>query len=269
MTNTTLEPTTQRHRCGDTRDDGKVFWRYSKECLNGEWWVTREHYEQLRIKHRETQKRRLQNPEKKARISSIQKEVRKRRLQKNPSYEKDRYQKNRERFLKKKKEKYWQNREAMLLKQKNWRLANPEKVRERDKARIEKIKEWSNKKYQSDTLFRFRRLIRSATSRIFKVLTQKSNGSAQLLGTTIEKFKEHLENSFSPGMTWENQGKNGWHIDHIIPLSCAVSERHVEALCHYTNLQPLWKVDNLRKHAKLPDEVPENIKHLLPQNWNE
>jgi len=43
----------------------------------------------------------------------------------------------------------------------------------------------------------------------------------------------------------ENHGK--WHIDHIIPLSSATSKDELLKLCHYSNLQPLWKVDNLQK----------------------
>ena len=50
-------------------------------------------------------------------------------------------------------------------------------------------------------------------------------------------------------MSWENMGK--WHIDHIIPLSTAITEEDVIRLCHYTNLQPLWAEDNLKKSNKL------------------
>ena len=50
-------------------------------------------------------------------------------------------------------------------------------------------------------------------------------------------------------MSWENQGK--WHIDHITPLSSAKTEEEVYRLCHYTNLQPLWAEDNLKKGSKI------------------
>ena len=50
-------------------------------------------------------------------------------------------------------------------------------------------------------------------------------------------------------MTWENQGE--WHFDHIIPISSAQTEEEVIKLNHYTNFQPLWAEDNLRKSNKI------------------
>jgi len=54
-------------------------------------------------------------------------------------------------------------------------------------------------------------------------------------------------------MTWENYGKNGWHVDHIIPISFFNMEDATEQrMCfHYTNLQPLWWKENLEKSNKL------------------
>mgnify|MGYP002132731409 FL=1 len=49
-------------------------------------------------------------------------------------------------------------------------------------------------------------------------------------------------------MTWDNYGD--WHIDHIIPLNSAQTEEDLYKLCHYSNLQPLWALDNLKKGSK-------------------
>lgn len=47
-------------------------------------------------------------------------------------------------------------------------------------------------------------------------------------------------------MSWEKMGSE-IHIDHIIPFYAAKSEEELIELAHYTNLQPLWKEDNLKK----------------------
>jgi hypothetical protein len=64
-----------------------------------------------------------------------------------------------------------------------------------------------------------------------------------------KSLKLYLESKFQPGMSWDNWGRTGWHIDHIKPLALFnLSDRKqfLEA-CHYTNLQPLWAKDNLSK----------------------
>lgn len=73
----------------------------------------------------------------------------------------------------------------------------------------------------------------------------------EILGCSYEELLAHLESKFLANMSWENM--NLWHIDHIIPLASAKSLEDVYRLNHYTNLQPLWAEDNLRKNARLPD----------------
>ena len=88
-------------------------------------------------------------------------------------------------------------------------------------------------------------------SRLYNAINRNyKNGSAvKDLGCSIDEFKIYLESKFSPGMTWENWSKFGWHIDHIVPLinfDLAEREQFLKA-CHYTNLQPLWWNENLTK----------------------
>ncbi len=75
----------------------------------------------------------------------------------------------------------------------------------------------------------------------------------QLLGCTISQLRKHIASQFAPGMTWKNHSLKGWHIDHIKP--CALfdlSKPPEQRKCfHYTNLQPLWAVDNRKKGDKL------------------
>ena len=96
-------------------------------------------------------------------------------------------------------------------------------------------------------------LIHSLRVRTNSVFKNKSKSTLELLGCSIEQLKHHLESQFQPGMTWENYGK--WHIDHKYPLSKALSKEHLFELCHYTNLQPLWKMDNIKKSNKLASDI--------------
>ena len=78
----------------------------------------------------------------------------------------------------------------------------------------------------------------------------KSAKTMELLGCSIEEFKHHLESQFLPGMSWENYGL--WHIDHRIPCSSFdLTESIQQRQCfHFSNQQPLWKQDNLKKGSK-------------------
>ena len=80
----------------------------------------------------------------------------------------------------------------------------------------------------------------------------KANSTENLLGCSFDAFIKHLELQFKDGMSWDNRGKHGWHIDHIRPCaSFDLSDPNQQSQCfHYTNMQPLWAVDNLSKGAR-------------------
>ena len=63
----------------------------------------------------------------------------------------------------------------------------------------------------------------------------------------------YIEKLFVDGMSWDNYGPTGWHIDHIKPCaSFDLTNQDEQRQCfHYTNLQPLWAADNIRKGAKM------------------
>lgn len=73
----------------------------------------------------------------------------------------------------------------------------------------------------------------------------KKSKTQNILGCNFETFKNHIQKQFQPGMNWGNHGK--WHFDHIIPISSATNEEEFVKLNHYTNFQPLWGIDNLKK----------------------
>jgi hypothetical protein len=107
-------------------------------------------------------------------------------------------------------------------------------------------------KLNTDIQYKLRNRLRS---RLYNAINRnyKSGSAVKDLGCSIEEFKIYLESKFSPGMTWENWSTNGWHIDHINPLSSFDLKDRKQFLeaCHYTNLQPLWADENLSKGKKV------------------
>lgn len=107
---------------------------------------------------------------------------------------------------------------------------------------------YSKKRKAVDPLFKLKENLRT---RLVKAVNrgQKSGSAVRDLGCSIEEFKTYLESKFQPGMTWDNWARDGWHVDHIVPL-CKfdlTSKIELEKACHYTNLQPLWASQNLAK----------------------
>ena len=86
----------------------------------------------------------------------------------------------------------------------------------------------------------------------------KTKKTIELLGCDAEFLASHLASLFLDGMSIENYGE--WHIDHIRPIcSFDLNDPDQVAQCfHYTNLQPLWKWDNLSKGGKYPPLSGEN-----------
>jgi hypothetical protein len=100
---------------------------------------------------------------------------------------------------------------------------------------------------------------------IKKQKTIKIDHTMNLIGCSIEFLFHYLQLKFQPKMTWDNYGKNGWEIDHIIPCSSfnMLDPDQQKRCFHYTNLQPLWKNDNVFKSNKLPDgKRPHNYNGL-------
>jgi hypothetical protein len=105
------------------------------------------------------------------------------------------------------------------------------------------------KKEKEDTMSGFiqkmRQMIRKALKR--GGYTKKSR-TYEILGAEYEFVRNYIQNLFVDGMTWDNYGE--WEYDHIIPISSGKTEEEVIKLCHYSNLQPLWKLDNRLKGNK-------------------
>ena len=74
----------------------------------------------------------------------------------------------------------------------------------------------------------------------------KEMSSKEYLECNIETFKQHIEQQFTEGMSWENCGE--WHIDHKIPLKYnRPSLEEVVQRLHYTNTQPMGASKSMSK----------------------
>lgn len=167
------------------------------------------------------------------------------------------YARNREAALAQKKEYYLLNKEQISECGKNWRRKNKDTVKKRNAEYYLKNKQkliqdailYEKNRKQVDPVYRARKNLRK---RITDVIKEKSFSpkSRSVLGVGLKDFKQYIESKWQEGMSWENYGYYGWHIDHIKPLSSASNIKELEELCHYTNLQPLWAKDNLLKSNK-------------------
>lgn len=98
---------------------------------------------------------------------------------------------------------------------------------------------------------RLKLLMRARLNRIFRDAGYPKNGRThEILGCDYDSFVAHIEAQFTEGMCWEKMGAE-IHIDHKIPLASATCEEDIVRLNHYTNLRPLWAVDNMKKGARL------------------
>jgi len=97
-------------------------------------------------------------------------------------------------------------------------------------------------------------LLNSLRSRLSGLVKKgkKAASTMELAGCTVAQLRQHLEAQFTDGMSWENYGKHGWHVDHIRPCASfdLVDPEQQRQCFHYSNLQPLWAMDNMRKGAR-------------------
>ena len=91
--------------------------------------------------------------------------------------------------------------------------------------------------------------IKAARIRQALLHNRKSASTEELIGCTIPELRAHLEKQFLPGMSWDNHAITGWHIDHRIPCDSfdLTNENIFFVLQDYSNMQPLWYDDNIRK----------------------
>jgi hypothetical protein len=132
------------------------------------------------------------------------------------------------------------NHESIKLRTDEWKRENKEKLSEKRKHR-----------YKSDAAHKLRVICRNRIGGALK--SAKSIKTMDLVGCTGQELKMHLERQFKRGMSWENYGTH-WHVDHIVPCASfdLSKESHQIRCFHYSNLQPLKAIENLRKNKTPP-----------------
>jgi hypothetical protein len=185
-------------------------------------------------------------------------------------HNKKHYQKNKEKILEQVKEyqqihkeeikKYQQTHKEKRKKQhKIWCDKNKKEIKKYRKSHKKEINQWTVNKRKTDINFKLAGNLRSRMGIVLKK-DIKSASTMKLLGCNIEFLKEHLKKQFKSDMSWDSwgggyngKGMQEWHIDHIKPLASFDLSKPSEQkkAFHYTNLQPLWAVENLKKRDKI------------------
>lgn len=142
-----------------------------------------------------------------------------------------------------------ENPERHAANKQRWNEANPDAVKlHRDRSR-EKFLQNTSKKLS----VRLRVRLSDALRRQIRGMEDRGRGASAVrdLGCTLHELMDHLEAKFQPGMSWDNYGQ--WHIDHIVPLVSydLTDPEQCKRACHFSNLQPMWASENIRKGAKV------------------
>jgi hypothetical protein len=189
------------------------------------------------------------------------------------------YQANRDRLKEQAKNNYLKRRDTYLARSKEkrkdpeWRANQIAYIKEYEKEYVkrpevkERIKERSkiNRKKKLVNSIEYRIAVR-LRDRLGKALKRKNHTAnkhfktMELIGCNIGQLMEHLESQFLPGMSWDNNTRNGWHIDHIKPINIFDLRDPVQQrICfHYTNLRPLWASDNCSRPKDGSDLIRTN-----------
>jgi hypothetical protein len=110
-----------------------------------------------------------------------------------------------------------------------------------------------NKKL-NDPIYKFSENLRSLINMSFKrtsIKYKKSSRTEEILGCSIEFFINYMLSKGPSDISVEDFHQHGYHIDHIIPISAAKTKEDIVKLSHYTNFQPLWYTENIKKSNKI------------------
>lgn len=167
------------------------------------------------------------------------------------AYKKKNYYKHHKKSKERARKNYEKNKEVIRL-----RVSNSPQVKIYKKEyskRPEVIKRRNfliRERLKNDYVFNLNNRVRCRIASLLR--GKKSRFLQQSLGYSMQDLKTHLEKQFVRGMSWENMQE--WHIDHIVPLACLKYKDTNDPIFKFawalSNLRPIWKEENLKKHAK-------------------
>jgi Prasinovirus endonuclease VII len=145
-------------------------------------------------------------------------------------------------------------RKRELIRQKEWRRTPEGKAKTKKWVQNHKPRanQRYNERYRTDAQFRMSVSLRKRLNLALKAQnTSKAVRTFELIGCTLAELSVHLEKQFKSEMTWQKYGQ--WHIDHIVPCSkFDLTDLDQQRKCfHYSNLQPLWAIENIIKSNKI------------------
>jgi hypothetical protein len=240
----------KKRKMGETREsDNRIFWGYSTEKrADGtpylyERWYTPEQLKNIKEKHKQWRE---------------QKHIKKRTKAKRDIWKSKPETQEKQRIYRLE---YYKNNKDSLYERKKEYNNRPEskKLRQIREARYNKS---PKKKEKNRNYVRKRRaenieyaLASKVRTRIWYALKRrratKREKTSKLVGCSFLFLKQHIESQFREGMAWDKP--NSFHIDHILPLASfdLTDPEQLKAACHWTNLQPLYPVENMQKGAKI------------------
>lgn len=170
-------------------------------------------------------------------------------------YQKEYRENNLEHLRNVSKENYYKNKEPYLERSKAQKVKLGDSYKEYQREYGKKNRKALNSKYlnklKTDPAAKLKHTLRSRFNKLIKGY-HKKNSVLNYLGCDVDYLKRWISEKFRDGMSWDNHGSM-WHIDHIIPCSSFdfSSEEDLKKCWHYTNLQPLYAIENLKKGNRL------------------
>lgn len=277
------EPDKEAARKARKREYAKLYYARNKQRIDkkNKAWVAanKERHKALcranRVANKEKERDRVkkwnaENPEKVRATQKRYREKNKELLQskreqsrdKQQAYSREHYRKNKDRYRTRRQEYRKANIEKLSAAGRVYYEKNKAKVLERHRRNREssrestrkRNREYQKQKWREDFEYWLKKTVsRRMRDALTAQATTKSERTLKLIGCSASQLKIHLEAKFLPGMSWDNYGYRGWHIDHIVPLAKFDLEDPLQqsAAFHFTNLQPLWAKDNLAKRDRI------------------